>query len=308
MVSLQKVNASMFHQIYPLLQELNPQLKQSIWQSIFQHPWALQEGYCGYGLFEGDVAVGFLGLIFSQRKIDSKLERFCNVSSWIVKESYRGQSMSLMFPLVKLKDYTLTDLSAYKEIFPLLERMGFKVLDAKIKLLMPAPFGRDRHPEKSARIVSDAAQIRALLKEDERQVFEDHQGIENCHHLLVDAGDRHCHVVYTHNCEGPIPYCHLQFASDWLLFADCSLLCRRYIAQQYQTPYILVDSRFGDALPWAFDLPLQFQKFYRSERLQPQQIDNLYTELVLLNFNLLPTDLKTVVRELFQRTDAYTAS
>ncbi|WP_404783275.1 hypothetical protein [Altericista sp. CCNU0014] len=308
MVSLQKVNTSMFDRVYPLLQELDPQLKQNCWQFIFQPPWTPEEDYCGYGLFDGDVAVGFVGLIFSQRKIDGKLERFCNVTSWIVKESYRGQSMLLMFPLMQLKDYTLTDLSAERKIFPLLARMGFKPLDTKIKLSIPIPLARDRRLEKSARIVADAAQIRTLLNGDDRQVFEDHQGIEDCHHLLVDAGDRRCHVVYTHNRKGRIPYCYLQFASDRQLFADCSLLCRRYIARQHRTPFILVDSRFGDALPWAFDLPLQFTKLYKSERLQPQQIDNLYAELVLLNFNLLPSDLKTAVRALFHRADPYPAS
>lgn len=306
---IQKVNASMFDQAYPLLQELNPNLSRNVWQSIFQPPWSQEEDYCGYGLWDGEEMVGFLGLIFSQRMINSQVERFCNITSWIVKEPYRGQSMSLMFPLMKLKDYTLTDLSAYQELFPLLKRMGFKELDSRLKLLIPMRFARDRPSGQSVQIVQTQDQIRSKLSAGDLAVFDDHQGIEGCRHMLLEVGDQTCYAVYTLNQSGRFPYCCLQYISNVQCFAEASVALRLCLAKQHQTPFIFVDSRFiaGVDLPWTIEVPLKFTKLYKSDRLAPPQIDNLYTELMLLNFNLFPESLGSLMKELINRTEAYDA-
>ncbi|MGL6340490.1 MAG: GNAT family N-acetyltransferase, partial [Waterburya sp.] len=109
MVSVKQVNLSMFPQFYPLLKEINPQLTEAEWYNVFAHQWYPEEKFCGYGLFDETEIVGFLGLIFSQRIINGQLENFCNLTSWIVKEPYRGRGISLFLALRKLmKDYTIT--------------------------------------------------------------------------------------------------------------------------------------------------------------------------------------------------------
>lgn len=307
MALLRKVNASMFDQVYPLLQELDPQLPQSTWQQIFQPPWTPEENYCGYGLWDGEIMVGFLGLIFSQRQIEHKPERFCNVSSWIVKPSYRGQSMSLMLPLMKLKNYTLTDFSSYQELFPLLKRMGFKELDYGLKWLIPFCFRKERYSSAQVQILETPERIRDKLQEDDRVILDDHQAIAGCQHLWVGKKDRGCYVVYTFNQSGPFSYCYVQFISNVQFFSECSFALRLSLAKRHQTPFILVDSRLiaQVELPWIYKIPLRFTKLYKSDCLAPQQIDNLYSELVLLNFNLLPRSIFDLARELLRPEVAY---
>ena len=101
MISLQQVDLAIFPQIYPLLQQIDPRLSKAEWYSLFTQPWHQPEDYCGYGLFDGSEMVGFLGLIFSQRTINAEVENFCNLTSWYIKEAYRGRAISMMLALRK---------------------------------------------------------------------------------------------------------------------------------------------------------------------------------------------------------------
>ena len=111
MVSVKQVDLSAFDRFYPLLKELNSQLTEQEWYDVFNHQWHPERKGCGFGLFDGSEMVGFLGFIFSQRIINGQVEDFCNLTSWIVKEAYRGHGISLILSLRKLTDCTITDLS-----------------------------------------------------------------------------------------------------------------------------------------------------------------------------------------------------
>jgi hypothetical protein len=306
MVLLQKVNPSMFCKVYPLLQKLDASLGENTWYRIFSYQWRQAENYCGYGLFDKDEIVGFLGLIFSQRNIHQSTERFCNISSWIVKESYRGYSLTLMHPLIKLKDYTLTDLSSLHELFPLARRMGFQKLDAKLTVLSPFFLPGLRKRLDAIQIVHNPELIQVHLGPSDLTLFSDHQSYDCCHHLLIRSAAQSCYVIYTVQ-RSHFPYCYIQSISNPDLFAQQSLEIRSAITDRHRLRLLLVDSRLVKNLdlPWTVELPMQFTKLYKSERLAPQQIDNLYSELVLLNFNLLPHSIIEIAKEIVRPKAAY---
>lgn len=296
----------MFRKVYPLLQELDASLGEDTWYRIFSYQWRQTENYCGYGLFDEDEIVGFLGLIFSQRKIHQSTERFCNISSWIVKDSHRGYSLTLMHPLMKLKDYTLTDLSSLHELFPLARRMGFQELDAKLTILSPFVFPGLGQRLGAIQIIHNPELIQSHLGPSDLTLFSDHQFYDCCHHLLIRSAAQSCYVIYTVQ-RSHFPYCYIQFISNPDLFAQKSLKIRTAIANRHNLRLLLVDSRLVKDLnlPWTVELPIQFTKLYRSERLTPQQIDNLYSELVLLNFNLLPRSIIEIAKAIVRPTAAY---
>jgi hypothetical protein len=296
----------MFSEVYPLLRSLDPSLGEDTWYHLFSYQWKQPEDYCGYGLFDGDAIVGFLGLIFSQRTIQQSTERFCNISSWIVKESYRGYSLTLMLSVMKLKDYTLTDLSCYPELFPLAKRMGFQVLDAKLTVLLPTGWlslERGRH---SVELIHEPEKIQPHLGRIDLSLLLDHQPYDCCGHLLIRNAEQYCYVIYTVQ-RSHFPYCYIQFISNPDLFAQQSIEIRRAIADRHKLRLLLVDSRLVKDLnlPWTVELPMPFFKLYRSERLTPPQIDNLYSELVLLNFNLLPRSIIEIAKEIVRPKAAY---
>jgi hypothetical protein len=290
MISVQPVSVSQFTQVYPLLREMDPTLDESSWQRLFNPRWERAESHCGYGLFDGEELVGFIGLIFSQRMIDLKTEHFCNITTWIVQPPYRGYSLSLMRSVMKLKDYTLTDFSSYQEVIQLSKRLGFQALDLRVELLFTprgllAFFSRSK-----IHFFQDPAEIKTRLQGEDLRLFTDHQIYPNCRHLLVCHDRQYCYIIFTIVPSWLGSYCYLHFMSNISFFAEYSLAIRAQLAKVSQTSLILVDSRLVSQvnLPFTYELPLNCTKLYRSSTLKPEQIDNLYSELILLNLNVLP--------------------
>jgi hypothetical protein len=275
------VNITMFPQFHPLLREINPELSTTEWYSLFNPPWDQPEKFCGYGLFDASEMVGFLGFIFSQRTIEGQLENFCNLTSWIVKEPYRGRGISLMLALRKLmKDYTITDLSA--------KRLGFQELDTRIIVLPNIFDGINRQPQ--LKITTEKSLIQLQLEPLEQKLLEDHNSQLRCHHLLITASGEHCYIIFTLVKNAKFPYSYIQYLGNPKLFARFSLPIRQAIAKINQTFWVLVDHRMlkGVKPALSFDLPIEVCKLYKSSKIKPEQIDNLYSELVILDFNPIP--------------------
>ncbi len=307
MVTLQKLQSSQYPKIYPLLQRHDPTLSKDQWRCLFDYRWAKEPDFCGYGLFDQDKPVGFLGLIFSQRWIAGQLEPFCNLSTWFVLEPYRGHSLSLLLPILRRQDLTFTDLSPADVVIKIAGRFGFQRLDQKITLLWAPKFLIPRSPRSVLLLTPDSAALSQLVPEHQR-ILKDHQPYPHCRHLLLLEKGRspdgeqlpYCYVVYTVVDQATPRYCYIQYISNRDLFHRHSMAIRRAIAHESHTPFILLDARFTalQRPPYSLELPLKFTKLYRSSRLRPIAIDNLYSEFTLLNFSVLPKTLKELGVEL----------
>ena len=287
MVSLRSVDISLFPQIYPLLQKIDPQLSEAEWYSLFTQPWHQPEDYCGYGLFDGSTMVGFLGLIFSQRNIDGQIENFCNSTSWFIEESYRGRAISMLLSLRKLKNYTIIDLSPSERVVAISKKLGFQELDTQITAL-PNILGKIKINNK-LKITRDFSSIQSKLNSAEKLLLEDHC-FPRCHHLLAEADGKHCYIIFTIVKNTKSPYYYIQHLSNPELFARYSLAIRQGIAAIDKFSLILIDRRLlrGTKPTLCFDLPVKVCKLYKSSRLKPEQIDNLYSELIILDFDPIP--------------------
>ena len=80
-------------------------------------------------------------------------------------------------------------------------------------------------------------------------------------------------------------YAHVHFISDPDFFSLAYREIRRAIIAESKAAYILIESRFvrGLSLPLSFSLSFRAPKQYLSSTLKPAQIDNLYSEIILLN-------------------------
>lgn len=281
MVSLQKIEPSRFPEIYSLLREHNPRVSEDNWRKLFSYQWNQPSSYCGYGLFDEENAVGFLGLIFSQRHIAKQKELFCNLTTWVVKPNYRSHSLSLMMPVMRLSDYTITDLSATDGVAKISQRLGFQTLDTAVRVLFPYSMTATE----KVQLYSDNEIAVLPLEATEPAVFADHQPYANCHQLVLQTRQGYCHVLYTLNSHPILSYCHIQSISNAPLFERYQAAIRRRITRDTGIPLIVIDSRLVASikLPFSHQLPLDTPRLYRSQRLQPAQIDNAYSELILLD-------------------------
>lgn len=285
MVSLQKVEPSRFADIYPLLRSRDSRFSQDTWKNLFDYQWN-RESYCGYGLFDENKAVGYLGMIFSQRQIAQKKYNFCNLTNWVVKPEYRSHSLSLMMPIMRLKDHTITDLSATEEVVKISERLGFKCLDTAIRVLLPYPISISAAD--TAQLYSNNEIAGLPLETWDLEVFAHHQPYSKCHQLVLQSNEDYCHIIYTTHGYGPLSYCHIQSISNVLLFKRYQALIRHHIIRDTGISLIVIDSRLVASidLPFSFQLKRHTPRIYRSEQLQPDQIDNLYSECILLDVSL----------------------
>ena len=109
MLTVEKVNSNMFEDVYKLLNKFNnTRVNKSHWKNLFCYPWATPEDYVGFKLQNDQTIVGFIGLIFCKREIRGEIHKFCNLTSLIVEEEYRKESLALFLEIRKIEGYTLT--------------------------------------------------------------------------------------------------------------------------------------------------------------------------------------------------------
>ncbi len=160
MTSVRKSTSSDFELVFPLFKGFatHTQVDPHDWEKIFHPIWSNQREEFGYVLQDGGEAVGFLGTLFSNRLVSGKQQEFCNLTSWIVKPEYRGESLSLLFPLIARRDLTLTNFTASNRVIEVLLKLGFQSLEEHYRMVLPIPF-----PSRRIQIISDPGMIKGVL-------------------------------------------------------------------------------------------------------------------------------------------------
>jgi hypothetical protein len=287
MTFVEKVTPAMFDDIFPLLLELGGSHSREKWREIFDYKWESDEGYVGYALVDDRKVVGFNGAIFSQRIIDGREARICNLTSWIVKEQYRTESMRLVFPFLKLKGYTITNLTMNEKAWEITRRLGYKNLDTNVRILFPVPGLSATRKEEAPVIVSDQSKIAAILDPVNLKIFMDHSHY-NCGHLVIQDKYGYSYIIYTrkryrkYNCD--ISYAQIHYISDRSAFLRGLNKIKSYFLKSRKCFFLAVDERLiGDAtIPYSKVYQLKIPRMYKSEVLSREQVDNLYSELVVL--------------------------
>ncbi len=122
-IEIKKNRPKDFEKIYPLLKEFNSPFSHEDWQRIFSYRWDGAEDFVGYHLEHKNEVVGFYGVNFSLRNKNQQQYRFCNITSWIVKEQYRAATFLFIRKLQSLKNIIFTGLSPITESYQLLLKL-----------------------------------------------------------------------------------------------------------------------------------------------------------------------------------------
>lgn len=283
--SVERLYPDDFARVHPLLARHDPSIVKEKWLTLFDYGFEREEEHCGLGLVDGGRVVGYLGLIFSQRRLEGKLERFCNTTSWVVDEDYRHQSLELMLPVLRLKEHTLTDFTPAPEVARWCVRWGFKELDTRARILWTRASG-SAHAE--ATIIERPEEIAERLSADELQIMKDHQPFSPCQHLLAEIDGDTCYVLFTRvpRSRG-LSYSHVLYVSDTNAFARHSVQIRRAIAWRTRTRFVAIDERHvnGLKLPRSHTVTMSVPRYYRGTNLNPEQVDNLYSEMAMLGLS-----------------------
>ena len=283
MVVLQKIDDSMFDDIYQeFLIDDDPDLTREDWQRLFACRNVTGQDCAGYALVDGSTIGGVLGTLFSRRHINGEEKQFCNLHTWMVKPEFRGNSLLLMRPVLRMSDHTVTDFTPTDPVRQISRRLGFQELNSALRVLLPTAGLKDRN--RKVEILSDHERICTQLPNNESQLFHDHGG-PSLGHLLVSEGSRQCYLIYSRVTRWRLSYCHVHYISDSQIFANNSLQIRRHILQTENVRFLVLNERQGASmeLGYSFRFPYTNGQLYRTNTVSPGQIDSLYSDVSLLN-------------------------
>lgn len=288
MAILRKATSADFEKVYGLLVSMQgtPHDRET-WRRLFTNHWNTDEGYCGYVLMDGEEAVGFLGMIFCRREITGRQLKACNVTTWVVKPRYRAESLKLVMPLLRMKDYLLTNFTAREDVSFIFGKLGFKELDKGWTIIPPVPTTGAITALRNFRFSFGAEAVAPLLNSGDLAILEDHRRF-GCGHLVISGKSGYCYVVY-HGCiRKHLPFMCIDHISDPALF--CAALGYLRLALPLRARAFGMIA--GDRLLMGNTAPLVVHKamarpspcIYRTPiDLPPGKVDSLYSELVLLD-------------------------
>jgi hypothetical protein len=282
-VMIAKARTSDFERVYPLLQGFGiSRITKDHWRRLFTRNWDSPEDYCGYLLEQDGEVKGFLGLLFSERTINGRLEKFCNMTSWMVKQEWRGHSLQLLLEALKLKDCTFTNFTPSTGVARILKTLGFTEMESSDQILLPVPgfsYKRTRY-----RCLVDLDEIGERLSETDRNIFTDHRGLD-CRHVLLSDGEKYCYLIVKNRSYKHLPFARVHYLSNPELFAASIDALRTNLCWRLKVAGLIVDNRYvdGRAFTYSRAYPKQCATFFKSSTLGARDIDTLYSEMILLH-------------------------
>jgi acetyltransferase (GNAT) family protein len=255
---------------------MNPRIARERWALLFDYPWRPADAPdFGRVLERGGEIVGYLGATYVDRVIGGERLRLCNMSSWYLMREHRGQGhgRSMVLDLACDPDMTYTDVTATPQVHGmLLAHAGFAVLDAERWILRP-----DRGRAGGA-VLGEAADSPELRH---------HRGMKDVRFLRAGIAGEECTLAVQVKKMGE------DVAYHQVLYADAPEVLGRHAgaianALLPEGPAVLaidrrlVPARPADAACEAIPQP----RLFKSRRLGRERIDNLYTEVLLLDQKL----------------------
>lgn len=258
---------------------LNSRVSAAAWAGSVTVPWAVDAPNHGFQLTDGGTVVGVYLAFYSLRTVDGRPERFCNLGAWCVLPAYRRHSLRLLKALLAQEGYHFTDLSPSGSVIPLNSRLKFRFLDTTTALVPHLPW-----PSWPGRVTisADPAVIERTLTGDELARYRDHARAGAAHHLVLRSGGDWCYVMFRRDRRKNLPiFVSILHVSNPDLFRRAARPLARHLLLRHRALASLAELRVVGRRPWpSILLPTPRRKMFRSSRLQPEQIDYLYSELV----------------------------
>jgi hypothetical protein len=262
---------------------LNERVPVEAWAAAADTPWQADRPNAGFLLLDGGRVVGAHLAFYSERVIDGRRERFCNLGAWCVLPDYRFHGLRLLKALLAQDGYHFTDLSPSGNVVGLNTRLGFEFLDTTTTVLPNLPW-----PSRPARdtISSEPALIERTLSGADLQYYRDHRAVGAARHLLLIRNGEHCYVIFRRDRRKGLPlFASILHVSNPELFRAMSGPLARHLLVRHRIPVTLIEHAVVDHRPrFSRTVESPRQKMFKSSALGPAQIDYLYSELVCLSW------------------------
>lgn len=265
-----------------LNEHLNGNVTAEAWARAVDVPWTVDRPNGGFMLLDDETVVGVNLAFYSERMIEGRRERFCNLGAWCVLPEYRFHSLRLLKALLAQDGYHFTDLSPSGNVLGVNERLGFEYLDTRASLIptLPRPSWPGRHV-----ISADPEVIARTLTGHALELYRDHAATA-ARHLVLIRGDEWCYVVFRKDTRKRVrAFASILHVSHPEVFQTMTGPLGRYLLRHHGVVAMLADERVAGGRPrLAIELRSRRRKMFRSASLAPNHIDYLYSELVCVSW------------------------
>jgi hypothetical protein len=270
------------------------------WVPLFSYPWKDPDFPYGYALLDAQRQVqGFLGTIYTRRTIKGKCFLSCNLSCWIVDESYRatlgkagkGVGRRMLDPVLTQKDVIATALSCNALSMKSFLSAGFKSLDSKQMIVPVIPGFRGFRTTPKMEISFETSEIGKRLNGHEREIWNNHRGLP-CKHFLMESAEtrEYCYGIGT-----TVPIRRVAKIGE-KVFNLCYLSSPEFFARHFwslagalwrenRLALVRYDKRLVPQTVSAITMPIISQRwcYATGAGAEVPEVDLAYTELVLYN-------------------------
>lgn len=259
--------------------QLNTRVPVDHWAEAVDVPWEVDKPNAGFMLLDGDEVVGVQLAFYSERILDGRRERFCNLGAWCVLPGYRFHGLRLLKAVLSQEGYHFTDLSPSGSVVGVNERLSFRFLDTTTALVPNLPWpslpGRGR-------ISSDPELIEHTVTGHDLELYRDHAATGAGRHVVLMRDDEWCYVVFRRDRRKNLPlFASVLYVSNPALFRRMARRFARHLLTHHGALVTLAEERVVGYRPRpSLRLRSPRRKMFRSPSLAPAQIDYLYSELV----------------------------
>ncbi|MFI7544399.1 hypothetical protein [Actinoplanes sp. NPDC049599] len=267
-----------------LHEHLNNQVPVDAWERAVQVPWKVTAPNHGFLLRDDDGKVAGAYLAFySERTIDGRVRRFCNLGAWLVLPEHRFHSLKLLKALLAQEGYEFTDLSPSGNVVPINSRLGFTFLDTATAVAPNLPWPA---LPGGGRVSADPTVIENTLTGADLQIYRDHAGTAAARHVVLIRGDRHCYVIFRTDRRKNLPFfASVLYVSDPELFHTMGRRFRSHLLTRHGVLALLAELRVvGHRPPLSRMLANPRRKMFRGADLPERDVDYLYSELTCLSW------------------------
>jgi len=263
---------------------LNTRVSADAWERALQVPWKVSAPNHGFLLRDerGEVAGAYVAF-YSERTIDGRVRRFCNLGAWCVLPQHRFHSLRLLKALLAQDGYEFTDLSPSGNVVPVNTRLGFAFIDTATAVAPNLPWPA---LPGGTRVSADPVVIENTLTGDDLQIYRDHVGTAAARHVVLIRGDRYCYVIFRTDRRKNLPFfASVLHVSDPDLFRAMRRRFQNHLLTRHGVLAMLAELRVvGHRPPLSHMLRSPRRKMFRSADLTERDIDYLYSELTSLSW------------------------
>jgi len=246
-------------------------------RSLLAEPWKVEAPNHGFVLRDGQRVVGAHTAFYSERLVAGTMQRFCDLGTWYVLPEFRSHSIRLIKALVGQHGYHFTALSPSRDVTPIHTWLGFRHLDTTAALILNLPWPT---PPGRTTISADPDVIESTLAGTELELYHDHAQALAARHLILIRSPDSCYVMYRETTIKAIPLAVIVHVSNPQLFHRAILPLTRHLLVRHRLLATVAELRIIGYRPPLSLKVTSWPKMYRSASLEPDQFDDLYSELV----------------------------